>query len=87
MSGGITATTVLAGAAVAGTALSAYSLLTQQKGSNAPAAPAAAKSTVMPTPDDDAVKKAARATQTALQTRSGRQSTILSGESDELLGG
>lgn len=56
-------------------------------GSAAPQAPTVAAPTVMPTPDDNAMKKAQQAQLSSLQSRRGRQSTILdNASSGDLLG-
>jgi hypothetical protein len=53
---------------------------------SAPKAPSIKEPAVMPTPDDDAVRAAARRKMAATQSRSGRVSTILSGDDDKLGG-
>ena len=74
---------ILGGGAALGSAMGAF-------GSNdAPAAktPQVAAPTVMPTPDDDAAKRAKQKQGAALAARRGRQSTILSEPtSTDLLG-
>lgn len=55
-------------------------------GGGAPKPPTPAAPTVMPTPDDDAMKKAKRQSMAEQMSRGGRQSTILT-DSDKLGGG
>lgn len=52
----------------------------------AAAAPAVEKPTVMPTPDDEAVRKAKARSLVAMTQRQGRASTILTGDNAEAMG-
>lgn len=66
---------------------SAKSLFGGGGGGDMPAPPAIPKPTVMPTPDDEAVRAQKRRQLSALSQRRGRQSTILSEPtSSDLLG-
>lgn len=51
-----------------------------------PAAPVLAKPEPMPTPDEDAMKRARQRSIAAQLARSGRQSTILTDQSSDFLG-
>ena len=87
MSGGISATTIIAGVGAAASALGAISSLTK-KSPSAAVAPALEAPKVMPTPDDDAARAAKRRAVAGLAQKRGRQSTILSDPlaSGDLLG-
>lgn len=89
MSGGVSAATIFS---ALGAAATVYSATQSGKGNRSAympqAAPVAAAPTVMPTPDDDAMKAAQRKQAMANQARRGRESTILSDPmSSDLLGG
>ena len=83
--------TLTAIASIIGAGATAGSALGLFGGSDSPQQPAAKEvttPTVMPTPDDDAAKRARAKQSAALTQRRGRQSTILSEPtSTDLLGG
>lgn len=72
--------------AAAGSVASVASAVGAFGGRKSAAPPAFEKSAVMPTPDDEAIKRARQRSIAAQLSRSGRQSTILSQPDSEFLG-
>lgn len=72
---------VIQGIGAVASAVSAFSSMGKKGGSSAPVME---KAPVMPTPDDDAIKKAKRRSVAQQIARSGRESTILTDPGDTL---
>lgn len=84
MSGGVSLATVASYAAVASAALNIYNSVTSSKGGgSAPAAPAIAPPTALPTPEATGNAAAKLSLQEQMQRR-GRASTILTDTTDKL---